>query len=123
MSAKGFKTLRVQEHQDVSAKGEWRDGTWRVVFSRALGTANPEQDVQVVPGRWTNVAFAMWDGKLDEAGEPKETGSQKAIYSWWYLRAEPPPDRSIIFYAFLGLGIAALFEAAFIRRLKKGPAA
>ncbi len=123
MSAKGFGTLRPQKHQDVTAKGGWRDGTWRVVFSRALATENADQDVQIVPGEWTNVAFAMWDGKVLESGEQKEKGSRKAISSWWYFRAERPADYSVFLYAFLGLGIAVLFEVALVQKLKKGQAA
>ncbi len=123
MSAKGFGTLRPQKHQDVTAMGEWRDGTWRVVFSRTLATENEDQDVQIVPGEWTNVAFAMWDGKVLESGEQKEQGSRKAISSWWYFRAERPADYSVFLYAFLGLGIAVLFEFALVKKLKKGQAA
>ncbi len=120
MSAQGFGTLATQKHQDVTAQGEWKDGTWRVLFTRALQTENPGQDVQVVPGQWTNVAFAVWDGKMLASGEPKEKGSQKAISSWWYFRAEPPPDYTVFIYAALGLGIAALFELALVKKLKKG---
>lgn len=120
MSAEGFGTLAPQPHQDVRAQAEWKDGTWRVLFTRSLETANPEQDVQIVPGRWTNVAFAVWDGKMLASGEPKERGSQKAISSWWSFRAEPPPDYTVFIYAALGLGIAALFELALVKKLKKG---
>lgn len=120
MSAKGFGTLKTQTHQDVAAKGVWQDGTWRVVFSRSLETSSKEQDVQILLGEWSNVAFAMWDGKMLESGEPKEKGSQKAVSSWWSLRAEPPADYSVVLYGFLGLVIAALFELAFIKKLKKG---
>ncbi|MFO0767181.1 MAG: hypothetical protein U0231_10400 [Nitrospiraceae bacterium] len=35
MSAKGFGTLKLI-HQDVNAKGVYRSGTWKVVFSRPL---------------------------------------------------------------------------------------
>lgn len=124
MTAKGFGTLRPQDDgQDVTATGSYQDGRWRVVFSRSLETSDKEQDVQIVPGKWTNIAFAIWDGKLTEAGEPKEKGSQKAITSWWSIRAELPPDTSVFLYAFLGLGIAALFEVALIWKLRKGQAA
>lgn len=123
LAAEGFGTLRPQAHQDVSAKAEWRDGTWRIMFVRPLQTEHPAQDVQIVPGEWTNVAFAVWDGKLTGTGEPKEKGSQKAVSSWWYFRAEPVPDYSVFIYAALGLGIAALFELALVKRLKKGQAA
>ena len=118
MSAKGFKTLRPQDQQDVSATGVWQDGTWKVVFSRPLKTAD-EQDVQIEPGVWKNVAFAFWDGKLVE-GVVKEKGSQKAVSSWWYIRAEPPPDNSIYGYVILGLVIAVAFELVLVRKIRKG---
>ena len=118
MSAKGFKTLRPQEKQDVSATGVWQDGTWKVVFSRPLKTAD-EQDVQIEPGVWTNVAFAFWDGKLVD-GVVAEKGSQKAVSSWWYIRAEPSPDNSIYGYVILGLLIAAAFELVLVRKIRKG---
>lgn len=118
MSAKGFQTLRAQERQDVSATGAWRDGTWRVVFSRPLQTGD-EADVQITPGEWRNVAFAFWDGQLVD-GVEKEKGSQKAVSSWWYIRAEPPPDNSIYGYVVLGVAIAAGFEFFLVRKIRKG---
>ena len=118
MSAKGFKTLRPQDQQDVSAKGVWQDGTWKVVFSRPLKTAD-EQDVQIEPGIWKSVAFAFWDGKLVD-GVVKEKGSQKAVSSWWYIRAEPAPDNSIYGYVILGLLIAVAFELVFVRKIRRG---
>ena len=121
MSAKGFKTLRVQDQQDVSAAGAWQDGTWRIVFSRALQTSD-ENDTQVNPGVWTNVAFAFWDGHLVD-GVAREKGSQKAVSSWWYIRAEPPPDNSIYGYVVLGLAIAVAFELVLVRKLRKGTSA
>lgn len=123
MSAKGFKTLRPQreQHQDVAASGVWQDGTWRVVFSRPLNTGEDQnhQDVQIEPGVWTSVAFAFWDGEIVD-GSVKEQGSQKAVSSWWYLRAEPPPDNSIYGYVVLGLVIAVAFEMVLVRKLRKG---
>ncbi|RMH31938.1 MAG: hypothetical protein D6690_15150 [Nitrospirae bacterium] len=118
MWAKGFGTLRPQAQQDVKAVGMWQDGTWRVVFSRALTTGDSE-DVQIEPGKWTSIAFAIWDGKIVD-GAIKEKGSQKAVTSWWYFRAEPPPDNSIYGYVVLGLILAAAFEFALIRKLQKG---
>ena len=118
MNAKGFKTLRSQEQQDVSATGAWQEGSWRVVFSRSLLTGD-ENDVQINPGEWTNVAFAFWDGQLVD-GEVKEKGSQKAVSSWWYIRAEPSPDNSIYGYVVLGIVIAAGFEFFLIRKIRKG---
>ncbi len=118
MSAKGFKTLRPQDQQDVSATGAWQDGTWKVVFSRPLQTGD-EHDVQINPGEWSSVAFAFWDGQIVD-GAIKEQGSQKAVSSWWYIRAEPQPDNSIYGYVVLGIAMAAGFEFFLIRKIRRG---
>jgi DMSO reductase family type II enzyme heme b subunit len=120
MNAQGFGTLKVQEQQDVKAKGSYQDGSWRVVFSRALSTPDAEHDTQVKPGEFINIAFAVWDGKKMESGDLKEKGSQKAVSSWWYFRAEPPPDYSGYYYAALAVGLAAGFQFVIIRKLRKG---
>ncbi len=124
MNAKGFGTLKVQDQQDVKGKGVYQDGKWKVVFSRALTTGDAEHDTQFQPGEFINIAFAVWDGKKDPAsGDLKEKGSQKAVSSWWYFRAEPTPDYTSYFYALLAIGLAAGFEFVVIRKLRKGPSA
>ena len=55
-----------------------------------------------------------------ESSQPKEKGSEKAISSWWYFRADAPPDYSPYLYALLAVGLALGFEMALVRRLKKG---
>jgi DMSO reductase family type II enzyme heme b subunit len=118
MSAKGFDTLQVQPNQDVQAKGVWQNGTWKVVFSRSLETEDA-QDVQIEPGRWRSVAFAFWDGAIVD-GAIKEQGAQKAVSSWWYIRAEPVTDPSVFGWAILGIALAAAFELVIVRKLRKG---
>lgn len=98
--------------QDVS-------GVWRVVFTRALTTTDKE-DVQIQTGTFPNVAFAVWDGKKLESGDLKESGSQKAVSSWWYINAEPPPDYAIYLYGLLAVVVAAGVEFVIIRKVKKG---
>ena len=120
MNAQGFGTLKVQDKQDTRGKGVYQNGTWRVVFARALGTGDAEHDAQIKPGEFINIAFAVWDGKKTESGELKEKGSQKAVSSWWYFRAEPPPDYSGYLYAGVAVGIAVALQFVIIRRLKKG---
>ncbi len=120
MNAKGFGTLKAQDHQDVKAKGNYSNGTWKVVFSRSLSTDHPDEDAQVTPGEFFNIAFAVWDGQKDAAGEVREKGSQKAVTSWWYFRAEPPPDYTAYLYAALAVGLALGFQFVMIRKLKKG---
>jgi DMSO reductase family type II enzyme heme b subunit len=123
LNAKGFGTLKAQEHQDVKAKGTYANGTWKVVFSRSLANEHVNEDVQVKPGEFINIAFAVWDGKKDASGELREKGSQKAVTSWWYFRAEAPADYSGYLYAALAVGLALGFQFVLIRKLKKGKSA
>ncbi|MDE3035891.1 MAG: hypothetical protein KGJ14_07955 [Nitrospirota bacterium] len=122
MNAQGFGTLTVQDQQDVKAKGVYQNGFWKVVFSRALSTPDADHDTQIKPGDFINIAFAIWDGKKMESGDLKEKGSQKAVSSWWYFRADPPPDYSAYYYVALAVGLAAGFQFVIIRKLKKGAA-
>jgi len=122
MNAQGFGTLKAQDKQDTHGKGVYQNGTWRVVFNRALGTVDAEHDTQIKPGEFINIAFAVWDGKKTDSGDLKEKGSQKAVSSWWYFRAEPPPDYSGYMYAGLAVGIAVALQFVIIRKLKKGSA-
>jgi DMSO reductase family type II enzyme heme b subunit len=119
MNAKGFGTLKVQEGQEVTGKALYQNGAWKVVFLRTLSTAETEHDVQIKPGEFLNVAFAIWDGKKLEGGDIKEKGSQKAVSSWWYLRAEPKPDYTVWLYVALGIGLTAGVEFVIIRKLRK----
>ena len=121
MSAKGFKTLTTQDKQDVKATGSWSGGSWKVVFTRALKTED-EEDVQIEPGEWRSVAFAFWDGAVVD-GLVKEKGSQKAVSSWWSIRAEPSADNSIFGWVIFGLALAAGFEFVVVRNLRKGQSA
>ena len=121
MNAMGFGTLKAQDHQDVTAKGAYANGSWKVVFSRDLSTGHPDEDTQITPGEFINIAFAVWDGRKDAAGDLVEKGSQKAVSSWWYFRAEAPPDYSSYLYAALAMGLALGFQFVLIRKLKKGP--
>ncbi len=123
MNAKGFGTIKVQEHQDVKAKGAYSNGTWKVVFTRPLATEHPDEDTQIVTGGFINIAFAVWDGKKDASGELKEKGSQKAVTAWWNFRAEAPRDYSTYYYAAIAVGVALGFQFVLIRKLKKGHSA
>jgi hypothetical protein len=77
--AAGFGTLAAQPaaRQTVAGKGVWMDGTWRVVFVRALKNDNPN-DEQFV-GQPVPVAFAVW------GGEHRDRNGQKAVSSWYKL--------------------------------------
>ena len=120
MSAKGFGTLKPQEHQDVTAKGVYSNGTWKVVFARKLLTGHADEDVQITAGQFMSISFAVWDGRKDAVGELVEKGSQKAVSSWWYFRADAPPDYSGYMYAAIAAVLGLGFQFVLIRKLKKG---
>ncbi len=120
MGAKGFGTLKPHAHQNVKAKGVFQGGVWKVVFSRPLQSDHVDEDTQFKPGEFASIAFAIWDGKKTDTGQPKEKGSEKAISSWWYFRADAPPDYSPYMYALLAVALALGFEMVLVRRLKKG---
>ena len=97
-------------------------GMWRVVFIRALTTSDPN-DAQFQPGTFPNIAFAVWDGKKLGSGDLRESGSQKAVTSWWYFNVEPPTNYAIYLYGLIAVVVAAGVEYVIIRKVKKGPPA
>src|SRR5713101_1429614 len=92
-------------------------GVWRVVFTRALTTTDPN-DAQFQMGTFPNIAFAVWDGQKLDSGDVKESGSQKAISSWWYFNVEPPADYAIYLYGLMAVVLAAGVEFVIIRKVK-----
>jgi len=112
LNAKGFGTLTAQAQQDVRGKGVWKDGMWRVAFSRKLQTGD-QKDVQITAGEFKQIAFAIWEGSKGEQG------SRKSVSSWWYFRAEPPPDHSIWVYTLIAVAGAVVFEIVLVRRVRK----
>lgn len=74
MMAEGFGSSVVIEDRDSIAKGEWKNGEWIVVISRAL--KRPKGSVLEV-GKKSAFGVAIWQGGLNEVG------SRKAITMIW----------------------------------------
>lgn len=76
LNAVGFGSLTAQpaEGQDVAGASGWRDGVWRVVFSRRLTPDDPN-DAQIRRDGATVVAFAVWDGARGERDGLKSTST------------------------------------------------
>ncbi len=83
--AGGFGTLTSQgpEGQNVEGHGEWAEGKWRVIFTRAL-ESDELDDIQLSPGRVYSLAFAAWDGDYEERN------GQKSTSQWVSLQLERP---------------------------------
>jgi hypothetical protein len=86
MNARGFGKIEPRDASvaDIQAEGVYRHGTWRVVMTRPLSTADPQQDIQFQEGRFIPIAFAVWDGSNGEAG------TKHTLTTWyWLLLASP----------------------------------
>ena len=62
--AGSFGTLTQADDQIVDGSGEWRNGSWRVLFARDLDSGEGYARFSV--NESTNVAFAVWDGSENE---------------------------------------------------------
>lgn len=68
--AEGFGSLTHQAESSTAARGQWRDGSWEVVFTRPLQTAD-RLDTQFWLGGSGTVAIAVWDGEAGNVGGRK----------------------------------------------------
>ena len=94
LNGRGFEQIEKRDAEEVGvrAKGRYRAGTWRVVMTRPLTTADPERDIQFVEGKFIPVAFAAWDGSNGEAK------SKHTMTTWYWLLLKPPTGaRPIVF--------------------------
>ena len=62
-------TLTQADDQMVDGSGEWRDGSWRVVFARELDVGEGYSRFSI--NESTNVALAVWDGSENERNGTK----------------------------------------------------
>ena len=118
MKASGLGTAQPHEadSQSLSGQAVFQDGEWKVVFKRGLVTKDPDNDIQLEPGRFIPVAFSAWDGHNGEEG------SLRAVSTWYLLYLEPPPSpyRWLQVFAVMGMvGIAEGLLLWWIRRRSK----
>ncbi|MBT6913129.1 MAG: c-type cytochrome [Rhodospirillaceae bacterium] len=82
---------------DLTAKGSYKDGTWRVVMTRALTTAATDQDLQFVEGRFVPISIFAWDGSNSEAG------THHAMTTWYWLLLKPSAGSKPIIAAIIAV--------------------
>ncbi len=107
-NSRGFQDIEARDAAEtgLQAKGSYHDGTWRVVMVRPLTTADPENDLQFIEGRFIPVAFAAWDGSNNS-----EKGSRHTMTTWYWLQLKPSTGAMPIIMALL---IAGLFAGALL---------
>jgi DMSO reductase family type II enzyme heme b subunit len=81
LNAEGFGRLSVQslEDQQVSGRGVWAGGRWRVVLIRNLKTPG-SHDVQFEEADSMLLALALWDGSA------RDKSASKAVSLWRSLK-------------------------------------
>ena len=99
--------------QDVSARGAWKDGRWRVVLTRPLGPKDPASDVAFEPGRLVPFAVHAWDGSNGERG------LRMSLSSWSFVVLDAPPPATVYVYPLLGVGLVGVAEWWLVRRVRR----
>ncbi|KMP11969.1 Triheme cytochrome c [Candidatus Nitromaritima sp. SCGC AAA799-C22] len=84
MNAAGMEHLTKQEtdSQSLLSKAVFRYGRYSLVIRRQLTTPDTQNDIQFQPGQTLPIAFNVWNGTEGE------TGSMKAVSSWFDLILE-----------------------------------
>lgn len=113
INGKGFKKpLVTQPATDISGRGYWKDGRWRVVFTRSLTTEDKANDVQFSVNKNVSISLAAWNGANSEIG------SQHSIAPWYYMVLKTHTPISAYIYAFIGVIMVAGGELWFIGWLR-----
>jgi DMSO reductase family type II enzyme heme b subunit len=80
----GLGTTEFSKQDPISAKAAWRDGTWAVVFARALTVPQLQEEcTQLPPGGSVKIGFAVWDGSNGE-----RAGIKSFSKEWRELKVE-----------------------------------
>jgi len=89
--ARGIDRFDSISNGGVNARAVYDHGQWRVVFTRALASADTASQLPFRTGRAIPVAFFAWDGSNGEHG------TRMAVSTWYFLALdEPVPARVFI---------------------------
>ena len=109
--ARGIERFEPVSGGAVGAQAVYDHGQWRVVFTRALASADTASQLPFRTGRAIPVAFFASDGSNGEHG------TRMAISTWYFLALdEPVPARVFIspvlaMVLTLGLGMLVVWRA------------
>lgn len=108
--AEGSETPPVETRgAPLEGRGVWKDGRWRVVLVRRLGSDHP-RDVILARGALVPFAVHVWDGARGERD------LLMSISSWTFLSLEPAASAFAPLTALLAVGLVAGGEWWLVRR-------
>jgi len=109
LNAVGFGSLTPQPaaRQNVHGASDYRDGRWRVIFTRDL-EPDDLSDAIIDPRATTVAALAVWDGANGDRD------GRKAVSSWLALAFETPPVGPLDSWPFWLMLILALGGSGFV---------
>jgi DMSO reductase family type II enzyme heme b subunit len=113
--AEGFqRPIQVlpEAAQQVTGRGVWKDGRWKVVMTRPRLPADAARDLGFEPGRLIPLAVQVWDGANGEKG------LMMSLSSWNYVTLEAPVPASAYASSLLAIAVIGLFEGWLIRRAR-----
>jgi complex iron-sulfur molybdoenzyme family reductase subunit gamma len=113
--AGGFGSLTSDEVSPVQGVGEWRDGRWRVVFSRPLEVGR-EGNVELPAETKTDLAFAVWDGSAGERNGMKSVSG----FATLSVSSDLAPSGGSFLYFLVGIVLSALLGMWIVSRPPKG---
>lgn len=116
LNAAGFGSLTAQpaDRQNVHGASSYRDGTWRVVFTRDLRTGDLS-DAVLDPKTTTVGALAVWDGANGDRD------GRKAVSTWLALAFEPRTFGVLDGWPFLIVVLVAILASGGVLWLGFGP--
>jgi DMSO reductase family type II enzyme heme b subunit len=103
------RELSFRQGGDLSANGQWRQGQWKVMFTRPRKNIE-SADVDFDEGRFIPISFANWDGSNGEVG------SRHTLTTWYWLVL--PPQTNPIQIMGIPLAVAILFLLAGLMLVK-----
>ena len=118
ITAQGFGSatdMGKSSTQNIEGSGEHKSNKWRVVFRRALVSAD-NFDVSFGEGGVTPIAFAIWNGSEGDRG------GRKALSTWYYVGLETEEKKTLFVYPVLALIAAVGCVVLLVLWLKKARA-
>jgi len=97
------QSLAFRDDGELSAHGQWRDGQWKVMFTRPRQNSD-QPDVDFDEGRFIPISFANWDGSNGEVG------SRHTLTTWYWLVL--PPQANLVKVIGIPLAVAIFFLLA-----------